>query len=84
LAPVLKQLSGYAVPRRVDKTGNVSLYNRNQYVGVLHADTTVYVMFDPQAREWLFTNVDGKELRRRPAQEIPPERITALQVAGDK
>src|SRR5271166_4111869 len=44
LQRVLEHLSTYAVPRRVDRTGNVSLYNRNQYVGIVHADTTVYVM----------------------------------------
>jgi hypothetical protein len=84
LARVVDHLRHYAVTRRVDRTGNVSLYNRNQYVGVLHADKSVYIMFDSQAREWLFTDVEGRELRRRPANEITPERIMALQVSGNK
>lgn len=84
LQRVLAHLSTYAVPRRVDGTGNVSVYNRNQYVGVLHAHQTVYVMFDPEAREWLFTDTDGRELRRRSAREITEERIRSLQVPGNK
>jgi hypothetical protein len=84
LGRVVEHLSAYAVPRRVDRTGNLSLYNRNQYVGVLHADKTVFVMFDPQCREWLFTDQQGKELRRRPASEITQQTITALQVPGNK
>jgi hypothetical protein len=84
LGRVVAHLSGYAVPRRVDRTGNVSLYNRNQYVGVVHAHQTVYVMFDPEAREWLFTDLEGRELRRRPANEITQERIVSLQVTGNK
>lgn len=77
-------LSAYAVSRRVDRTGSLSLYNRTQYVGVVHADQTVYVMFDPESREWLFTDLNGRELRRRPASEITQKRIVSLQVKGDK
>ena len=81
---VLKHLSPYAVPRRVDQTGNLSLYNRNHYVGVVHANKTVYVMFDAEAREWLIADMDGRELRRRPASEITAERIRSLKVPGNK
>jgi hypothetical protein len=81
---VRAQLSTYAVPRRVDHSGNVSVYNRNQYVGSMHGGKTSYVLFDPQAGEWLFADTEGRELRRRPAPEITPERIIALQVAGNK
>jgi hypothetical protein len=84
LGRVVEHLSSYAVARRVDRSGNVSLYNRNQYVRVIHADKTIYVMFDPQARDWLFTDVDGHELRRRPASEITQERIVSLKVSGNK
>jgi hypothetical protein len=84
LSRVAVHLSNYAVARRVDRTGNVSLYNRNQYVGVIHADTSVYVMFDPETREWLFADVHGRELRRRLANEITQERIVSLCVSGNK
>jgi hypothetical protein len=38
--------------------------------GILHCGKTIYVMFDPECQEWLFTDEEGKELRRRPAPEI--------------
>jgi hypothetical protein len=84
IARVRTHLAAYAVTRKVDKTGNVSLYNRNQYVGVVHGGKTVYLMFDPESSEWLFADQEGRELRRRAATEITAERITALQVIGNK
>jgi hypothetical protein len=84
LEPVLRHLAGYAVTRRVDRTGQVSLYDRNYYVGVLHRGQDVYVQFDPQRREWLFSNRQGQCLRSQPAVEIEAPRIRALQLAGTK
>lgn len=84
LERVLRHLAEYAVTRRVDRTGQVSLYNRNYYVGVVHGGRTVYVMFDPQTREWLFSDRDGKQLRSQPAVEIDRARICALDLAGSK
>jgi hypothetical protein len=73
-------LAGYAVPRRVDKSGMVSLYNRNHYVGVLHRGGTVYAMFDPESKEWVFADERGQQLRCRPAVEINREAIIGLTV----
>jgi hypothetical protein len=84
VARVQAHLAGYAVPRKVDKSGNVSLYNRNQYVGIIHGGKTVYIMFDPESSEWVFADPEGRELRRRDAKEITAERIAALQVTGNK
>jgi hypothetical protein len=84
LGRVMAHLSEYVVPRRVDRGGKLSVYNRNHYVGILHAGKTVYVMFDPECQEWLITDVEGKELRRRHAPEITRERIMSLQVLGKK
>jgi len=84
LERVRQHLVGYAVTRKVDCTGQVSLYNRNYYVGVVHAGKTVYVMFDPQRSEWLFADADGKQLRSQPAVEITAERICSLQLKGKK
>jgi transposase InsO family protein len=80
LAAVVVHLAGYAVQRRVDKSGMVSLYNRNHYVGVIHRGTTVYVMFDPELREWVFADEKGQQLRRQPATEISRETIIGLKV----
>jgi len=77
---VLAHLTEYVVTRRVDKTGQVSLYNRNHYVGTLHAGKTVYVLFDPQQHEWIFADEQQHELRRKPASYLNRESIIDLAV----
>jgi hypothetical protein len=77
---VLAHLADYSVPRHVDGKGQVSVYNRNHYVGKVHRGRTVYVLLDPVDRDWLFTTAEGMQLRRKTAQEIAPERILKLQV----
>jgi hypothetical protein len=42
--------------------GSVSLYNRNPYIGGIHERKTVYVMFDPEVREWIFADEEGRQL----------------------
>jgi hypothetical protein len=77
---VLNHLSGYVVPRQVDKNGDVWLYHRSRYVGSMHQGKTVYVMVDPQRVEWLFVDDQGRQLRSQPAQELDAERIRSLTV----
>jgi len=84
LERVLEHLASYAVTRRVDRTGQVSVYDRNYYVGVLHRGREVYVQFDPQRREWLFSDRQGQCLRSQPAVGIEAAGIRALQLAGAK
>jgi len=80
LEAVAKHLAGYAVPRRVSRTGTVSLYNRNHYVGIIHQGKDVYAMLDPEVREWVFADEDGRQLRRKAAPEISRETIIGLRV----
>jgi len=80
-AAVLEQLAGYAVPRRVDSKGMVSVYNRNHYVGGAYRGRTVYVQLDPQARAWLFGDERGRVLRERPAEELSRRSIRGLAVS---
>jgi hypothetical protein len=84
LEPVLEHLAGYAARRRVDGTGQVSLYDRNSYVGVLHRGREVYVQSDPQRREWLFNDRQGQCLRNQPAVGIDAATIRTLQLPGPK
>jgi hypothetical protein len=79
---VLAHLAGYAVPRKVDKSGTVSLYNANHYVGKLHVGKLVYVMLDPQRREWIFADDKGQQLRTQPAEQICRQRIETLTVTN--
>lgn len=77
---VLEHLAGYAVARKVDKSGTVSVYNRNHYVGKLHTGKTVYVTLDPLSREWVFQDDHGNQLRAQPAEQICRRRIETLTV----
>jgi len=82
LERVLEHMAGYAVPRKVDKCGTVSLYNTNYYVGTIHGGKTTYVMLDPLRREWLFTDDHGNQLRTQPAEEMCRHRIMTLSVTN--
>jgi hypothetical protein len=77
---VLAHLADYSVVRRVDSKGQVSVYNRNHYVGKRYAGRDVYVVLDPVDREWVFTTREGLQLRRKAADEIAREPILKLQV----
>jgi hypothetical protein len=81
LAAVLEQLAGYAVPRRVDGKGMVSVYNRNHYVGRAHRGRRVCVQLDPQARVWLIADERGQVLRERQAEELSRRAIQGLAVS---
>ena len=84
LQRVWEHLAGYAVPRRVDGQGKVSVYNRNLYVGVVHKGKQVYVQFDPEQQQWLISDRAGQQLRTQPAPEISAASIRSLQMMGPK
>ena len=77
---VLEHLAGYAVVRRVDRGGMISLYNRNHYVGTLHKGKSVFVMVDPGVCEWIAADEQERQLRRWPAVELEAPRIRNLDV----
>ena len=79
---VLEHLAGYAVVWRVDQNGDVSVYHRPHYVGSLHRGKQVYVMVDPVRVQWVFTDVQGRQLRVQPADDLTARRIRALTVAN--
>jgi len=79
---VLDHLAGYAVVRRVDQNGDVSVYHRPHYVGSLHRGKQVYVMVDPVRVQWVFTDVQGRQLRVQPAEELTARHIRTLTVAN--
>lgn len=81
-ARVLHHLAGYAVVRKVDKNGDVSLYHRPHYVGILHRGKSVYVMVDPERVEWVFADEQGQQLRVQPAEELQAARIRGLGVTS--
>jgi hypothetical protein len=79
---VLEHLAGYAVPRKVSKTGDVWLYHRARYVGCVHRGKTVFVMVDPIRAEWVFVDEQGRQLRTQPAPELQAGRIVSLTVTN--
>jgi hypothetical protein len=78
---VTEHLTGIIPLRRVDRSGRVSVYNRNHYVGRLHQGKDVYVMYDPDFNEWMFADREGRQLNRRPADQLSPERVLSLNVS---
>jgi hypothetical protein len=82
LERVLAELASYAVPRRVDSSGKVSVYNWNHYVGKLHKGKVVYVWLDPERCEWIFADEQGRQLRSHAAEELSRERIRSLTVTN--
>jgi hypothetical protein len=80
-AAVAAHLAGDAVRRRVDSAGAISLYNRRHYIGRIHGAKSVYVMFDPEAHEWIVADEGGRQLSRQPATRISREAIIGLTVS---
>src|SRR5262249_57142609 len=81
LALVLEHLAGYAVPRQVDSSGSVSVYNKTYYVGGRYTGQTVYVSVDPFRCEWLFRDAQGNQVRTQPAEPLCRERLVSLMVS---
>jgi hypothetical protein len=79
---VATHLSGYVGVRRVNKNGNVSIYNRAYHVGASFHGQDVHVTFDPETNEWVFSDASRRELRHKPAREVTPERVMALNVTS--
>jgi hypothetical protein len=77
----LRFLGRYRVRRKVSRRGQVSLYHRLTQVSPEHAGRWVYAQMDAQTVEWVISDAEGKELRRRPAPQFTAEAIVALDVA---
>ena len=67
-------------PRKVDKVGRISLYNRAVGVGRRYVGQTVSVRLDPEGGQWIILDASGREIIAHPAAEISPERIMCLDV----
>jgi hypothetical protein len=67
---VLGQLAGVIMPRRVDCSGKIGLYNDKLYVGSVIRGKEVVVHFDAGAVEWVISDRCGVELCRRPLTQF--------------
>jgi hypothetical protein len=77
---VAQHLSGYCVARQVDQKGQISIYNRNHYVGVQQRQRQVWLMFNGEGCQWVIANEHGVILKEVAAEELRPQRILALEV----
>jgi hypothetical protein len=80
LGRVAAFLSGGVWRRRVSRTGQISLYNRNYRVGRRHAGQEVSVRYEAAGGQWVLQDAQGQELARHAADQITRERIMDLDV----
>jgi hypothetical protein len=77
---VAAHLGGYCVSRKVDQKGQISIYNRNHYVGTKHRQQRVWLLFNAETCEWVIANEHNQILKETAAEEVRAERILALDV----
>jgi len=75
-------LARYRVRRKVSARGQVSAYHRLIQVGQQHGGSWVYLGLDAETGEWVISDVQGGEIRRRPAPELSQEAVMNLRVSG--
>jgi hypothetical protein len=77
---VAAHLGDYCVPRRVDRKGQVSVYNRNHYVGKGRGGEQVWLAFNGETGQWVVSDEHGQILKEFAAAELSPQSILALEV----
>ena len=77
----LALLANYRVRRNVGKRGQVSLYNRRIQVGEAYTGSEVDVQLDALSVQWVITDRQGQEIRRRPAEGLTEEAVRTLAIA---
>ena len=70
--------------RLVNKTGQISLYNRSYQVGRAHRGETVFLRFDAEALAWVIQDRKGQEIARHVPRELSTAQIVSLQVGHVK
>jgi hypothetical protein len=69
--------------RRVGRSGQISLYARDYWVGRRGVGRDVSVRFDPRDRRWVISDHRGQELRRHAAEQLTRERVMGLRVSPE-
>jgi hypothetical protein len=82
LSRVDRFLAERTLYRRANARGAISVYNTPRYLGRAHRGAEVRVRFDPSDRQWVVSDLGGRELKRLPAPELSRARILALDVGG--
>lgn len=81
LLAALALLACYQVSRKVGKSGQVWLYNRPIQVGEGYAGSEVDVQLDAPSVQWVISEPQGREIRRRQAVGLTEESVRNLAVA---
>jgi hypothetical protein len=68
------------MPRRVDCSGKIGLYNDKLYVGTVIRGKEVVVHFDAGAVEWVISDRCGVELCRRPLTQFDTTALCDLPI----
>lgn len=80
LTRVDRFLSGLTLHRRANRHGAIWIYGEPRNLGRPRGGQEVRARFDPSDRQWVVTDLDGRELKRFPAPELSRERILRLEV----
>lgn len=80
LSRVDRFLAGVTLYRRANARGTIWLYGEPRNLGRAHRGKEVQVRFDPAARQWVVSDLQGGELKRPAAPELTRARIMALNV----
>jgi hypothetical protein len=81
--PLAQSYLGQALASRwVSSQGKVSVYARNYQLGLQHRGKKVFVQFDAESREWLFTDRQGVRLCKHPAEQVTRERLLGLSISA--
>jgi hypothetical protein len=80
LSRVDRFLADQVLYRRANAKGAIWLYGWGRGLGRMHRGKEVFVRFNISSRYWIFSEHQGQELKRLPAEELSRERIMALEV----
>ena len=81
LTRVKTYLSHFVFRRKVEHSGQVTLFANTYSIGRAHRRRSVEIRLDPQTEEWLVADEQGNLLRRLPCQELDYTLISQLQLA---
>lgn len=81
LQEALRWLGRHRVRRQVSARGPVSLYRGRAEAGRAHGGQWVYARMDAETVEWVISDPQGHEIRRRPAPQFTREAVLGSAVA---
>jgi hypothetical protein len=80
LTRLTEHLAEYAIRRKVDSQGKISVYNTQRFVGREFTGRMVWVTFDPVEVQWLVSDETGHQLRRVPAPEVSRDAVIGMRM----